>query len=280
MARTPRAYRVVDMPPTRRGTANYLDLYWWRHSVYALLEVDVTVPRRLIRQLEQRTGEALSFTGYLIHCVARAVAEDPSVQAYRKGSRQLAVFDDVDVFVPVECEVEGSLVAVPHIVEAADRKSLWEIHCEIRQFQDNPPAGGSGMPAWFQTLMRAPAPLPRLFVKLMRAAGRRDPGRIAAAAGTVGVTAVGMAGRGGGWGLAPGGQSLLLIVGGIAAKPAVVNDHVEPRELLDLTLVFNHDVVDGAPAARFAQRLVELIEDGSSLRELAVGVPAEEGELR
>ena len=40
---------------------------------------------------------------------------------------------------------------------------------------------------------------------------------------------------------------------------------IEPRERLSLTLVFDHDVIDGAPAARFARRLVELIESGYGL---------------
>jgi hypothetical protein len=35
-------YRVVEIPPARRDTHNYLDLYWRKHSIYALLEVDVT----------------------------------------------------------------------------------------------------------------------------------------------------------------------------------------------------------------------------------------------
>jgi hypothetical protein len=74
-----------------------------------------------------------------------------------------------------------------------------------------------------------------------------------------------MAGRGGGWSLAPAGQSLLLIVGGLARKPAVVEERAEPRDLLSLTVAFDHDVVDGAPAARFVHRLVELIESGYGL---------------
>jgi pyruvate/2-oxoglutarate dehydrogenase complex dihydrolipoamide acyltransferase (E2) component len=34
-----------------------------------------------------------------------------------------------------------------------------------------------------------------------------------------------------------------------------------------LTLVFDHDVIDGAPAARFVHRLAELIESGYGLDE-------------
>jgi len=32
-------------------------------------------------------------------------------------------------------------------------------------------------------------------------------------------------------------------------------------------VVFNHDLIDGAPAARFTRRLVELIESGYGLNE-------------
>jgi pyruvate/2-oxoglutarate dehydrogenase complex dihydrolipoamide acyltransferase (E2) component len=39
------------------------------------------------------------------------------------------------------------------------------------------------------------------------------------------------------------------------------------RKYLSLTLDFDHDIIDGAPAARFAQRLIELIESGEGLCE-------------
>jgi 2-oxoacid dehydrogenases acyltransferase (catalytic domain) len=67
-----------------------------------------------------------------------------------------------------------------------------------------------------------------------------------------------MPGRGGR--LTPAGISLLLIVGGIARKLAVVDEPVEPRDLLNLTVAFDHNVVDGAPASHFVKRLVDLSE--------------------
>jgi pyruvate/2-oxoglutarate dehydrogenase complex dihydrolipoamide acyltransferase (E2) component len=265
MPKTSPSYRVVELPPSRRETHNYLDLYWWKHSIYALLEVDVSRARQAIAAHKAQTGETLSFTGYLAYCLARAVAEDKSVQAYPKGRKHLVIFDEVDVFLPVERQVAGTTAAIPHVIRGADQKSFLDIHREIREFQTGPLPPGSGMPSAFQRMMSTPWPLPRLFVRLIRAVSRRNPTRAVAAAGTVGVTALGMAGRGGGWGLAPAGQSLLLIVGGIARKPAVINERVEPRDLLDLTVAFDHDVVDGAPAARFVKRLVDLIESGYGL---------------
>jgi pyruvate/2-oxoglutarate dehydrogenase complex dihydrolipoamide acyltransferase (E2) component len=46
-----------------------------------------------------------------------------------------------------------------------------------------------------------------------------------------------------------------------------VEGRIEPREILSLTVIFDHDVIDGAPAARFTRRLVELIERGYGLDE-------------
>ena len=53
-------------------------------------------------------------------------------------------------------------------------------------------------------------------------------------------------------------------------KPAVVEGRIEPRQILNLTAMFDHDVVDGAPATRFVKRLVELIESGYGLDEVEV----------
>ena len=38
-------YHVVDLSPGRRAWINLLDLSWPKHSIYGLLEVDVTVAR-------------------------------------------------------------------------------------------------------------------------------------------------------------------------------------------------------------------------------------------
>ena len=83
--------------------------------------------------------------------------------------------------------------------------------------------------------------------------------------GTVGVSAVGMFGTGAGWGIPVNDYTLELTLGGITEKPGVVDGQVAIREYLSLTLSFNHDLIDGAPAARFTQRLKELIESGYGL---------------
>jgi pyruvate/2-oxoglutarate dehydrogenase complex dihydrolipoamide acyltransferase (E2) component len=74
-----------------------------------------------------------------------------------------------------------------------------------------------------------------------------------------------MFGTGAGWAISPTNYTLQLTIGGIGTKPRVVDGDVRPREVLSLTVTFDHDVVDGAPAARFVQRLRERLEAGHSL---------------
>jgi len=262
------SYHVVDLSPGRRIWLNTLELSWPPRAIYGLLEVDVTVVRKFIAEYKERTGESLSFTGYLAFCLGRAVEEHKEVQAYLKGRRKLLIYDDVHVGLMVEHKAGGKGALMGHVVQAANRKSYREIHDEIRAVQSAPLPPDRGMPSWFRSAMLLPWPLSRLLMAALRLNQRRDPTVFAAMGGTVAITSVGLFGGGhSGWGLTPTPESLGLVVGGIAWKPAVVEGRIEPREILNLTVMFNHDVVDGAPAARFTRRLVELIESGYGLSE-------------
>ncbi|HET7089849.1 MAG TPA: 2-oxo acid dehydrogenase subunit E2 [Anaerolineae bacterium] len=262
-------YHVVDLTPARRVWLNTLELSWSTHCMYGLLEVDVTVARRFIAEHKARTGETLSFTGFLVSCLARAVDEDKAVQAYLKGRKQLVLFDDVNVGLMVEGKIGEKRALMGHVIRGANHKTYWEIHQEIRSVQSEPVPPSRGMPTWFRSAMLLPWPLSRLIKALLGMAMRRDPTIPVSMAGTVGITSVGMfGGSHSGWGLTPTSQSLALVVGGTAWKPAVVEGRIEPREILNLTVAFDHDIVDGAPAARFTRRLVELIESGYGLDEI------------
>jgi hypothetical protein len=261
-------YRVVDLSAGRRIWLNVLDLPAPRNCMYGLLEVDVTRARQFIAEHKTRTGETLSFTGFLTYCLARAVDEDKSVQAYLKGHKQIVLFDDVNVGLMVENNAGTKSSLMGTVIAGANHMTFREIHEEIRAAQSRPAPPNKGMPTWFRKAMLLPWPLSSLFKALLTLSMRRDPMIPVTMGGTVGVTAVGMFGEGHcGWGLFPVNQVLGLIVGSIAWKPAVVEGRVEPREILHLTVMFDHDIVDGAPAARFTRRLVEFIESGYGLDE-------------
>jgi len=261
------SYQVVALPPERRFMANLLHLTWeGKHNMYGLLEVDVTRARQFIKGHKAQTGEQLSFTGYLVLCLARAVDENKPVQALRKGRTQLVIFDDVNVGIMVERTIGDQRVLMGEVIRNANRKTYGEIHEQIRTAQSSPPQTSGRAAAWVQSALLLPWPLSHIAGAALRIVMRRDPTIGAAIAGTVGISSVGMFGEGqGGWGIAPTMHPLDLVVGSMAWKPTILAGRIEPREMLNLTLVFDHDVVDGAPAARFARRLVELIESGYGL---------------
>ena len=152
---------------------------------------------------------------------------------------------------------------MPHIVRAANRKTVWEISDEVRAIQARPEKSGQtgGLVAFGKWM-------PGFAVHLSYKALRKDPHRFKQVAGTVVVTAVGMFGKGGGWGITflPL-HTLGLLVGGITQRPGVHDGAIAIREYLSLTLSIDHDVVDGAPAARFAAALREIIESAVLLEE-------------
>jgi pyruvate dehydrogenase E2 component (dihydrolipoamide acetyltransferase) len=56
-------------------------------------------------------------------------------------------------------------------------------------------------------------------------------------------------------------ECAILGVGRIVRQPAVVEDRVVPRDVLTLSLTFDHRIVDGAPAARFLDTLRKSLEN-------------------
>lgn len=248
---------------------NLLNLPAPKHTMHGLIEVDVTVARQLIEKYKALTGESLSFTGFLTHCLAQAVQENKAVQSYRKGRKKVVIFDYVHVGLMVEQKVGEKHALTGITIENAGHKDLMEIHQEIRAAQSESTAPKKVMPNWLRLALRLPWPFSSLFNGLLNWYLRNNPTVIAQTGGTVGVTAVGMFGPGhSGWGVASMPYSLSMVVGSTAWKPAVINGQIKPRQILNLTIIFDHDVIDGAPAARFTRRLIELIESGYGLNEI------------
>ena len=260
-------YQVVPYPKYRRWMVAAFRSTHHKPMIHGLLEVDVSGARAFLRGHKAKTGESLSFTAFLIACLAKAVDEHKAVQAFRKGSKRLILFDEVDVLTDIERDVAGQKFVVPHIVRAANRKTFRELHGEIRAAQG---ADVKNVLKRFRLLL-LPTVLYRPFFWAFGWIGRRRPRLWKTIVGTVEISAVGMFGNGAGWGIPPAMPTALMVtVGGIGEKHAVVDGHTAVREYLSLTISVDHDLVDGAPAARFTQRLKELIESGYGLDDSTV----------
>jgi pyruvate/2-oxoglutarate dehydrogenase complex dihydrolipoamide acyltransferase (E2) component len=259
MSTTRADYQVLPFPRERQVMA--IDggrLAARRHTIHGLIEVDVTRPRQLIREHHARTGEKLSFTAFAIACLAKAIDENKRMHAYRDWRNRLIVFDEVDVNTMVEVELYERTMVVPHFIRAANKRTLHDIHAEIRAAQAQPTSTRGYGVRWF-------ARLPRIARDLFYWAIFKNPRWLKRSFCTVGMTAVGMFGAGSGWAIPFGVHTLDIALGGIAEKPGAVDGRIEIREYLCVTISFDHDIVDGAPAARFTQRLKALIEGGFGL---------------
>lgn len=66
-------------------------------------------------------------------------------------------------------------------------------------------------------------------------------------------------------------EAAVLGVGRIQSKPVVEGDEIVIRQMLTLSLVFDHRLMDGAPAARFLERVTDLIREPEELLERGDG---------
>lgn len=252
-------YQILPFPRERQVMA--IDggrLAARKHTIHGLIEVDVTRPRQFMRDHQARTGERLSFTAFVIACLAKAIDENKLMHAYRDWRNRLILFDEVDVNTMVEIELNGRTMVLPHFIRAANKRTFRDIHAEIRAAQAQPTHTREFGIRWF-------ARVPRAARDMFYWAIFKNPQWLKRSFCTVGMTSVGMFGPGSGWAIPFGIHTLDIALGGIAAKPGIVDGRIEIREYLCMTISFDHDIVDGAPAARFVQQLKALIERGFGL---------------
>jgi pyruvate/2-oxoglutarate dehydrogenase complex dihydrolipoamide acyltransferase (E2) component len=259
-------HQVVRFPASRIGTIDLGRIGRGKHHVAGLLEVDVTDARQGLRR-ERREGRSVSFFAWVVKAIAEAIAENRHAHALRSGKRRLVIFEDVDISVMVERTVEGSRVPLAMVIRGADEKTAEAIDAEIREAQsreicdegDYVLSEGSPSPLAMRLFYALPQGL-RVFVMKRLLA---SPFRSKAMMGTAIVTSVGAGGRLAGWVIPRAMHNLCFALGSVVRKPWVAGGQVAVRDILHLTVLFDHDTVDGAPAMRFVSRLVDRLQRGA-----------------
>jgi pyruvate dehydrogenase E2 component (dihydrolipoamide acetyltransferase) len=192
------------------------------------IEVDATEAIRLRTKLlpvvEAKHGVRFSYNDLLVKVVATALVEHPHMNA-RWAKDGIYLVEPINVGVAVA--VEDGLV-VP-VVRNADRKKLTEISLELS----------------------------RLTVKAR--AGQLDLEEIIG--GTFTITNLGMLGVDSFTPIVNPPETGILGVGRIAERPVGREGQIVLRPTMILCLSVDHRIVDGAPAARFLQRIRQLLEE-------------------
>lgn len=197
----------------------------WRERPHVTLttEADATNLVSARQQLAAELGQKVAYDALLVALAARALREFPymNVRLTERGIEQIA---QVNVGVAVDTE-RGLLVPV---VRDAAARSLLQVQQTLAELVER------------------------------ALTGRSQPDDLTG--GTFTITNLGMFEIDAFTPIINPPESAILGVGRIVAKPVAVDRQVVVRDMMTLSLSFDHRLIDGAPAARFLQRVKLLVE--------------------
>jgi pyruvate dehydrogenase E2 component (dihydrolipoyllysine-residue acetyltransferase) len=174
--------------------------------------------------VSEEWGFSPGYTDLLALCVARALREHPYMNA-RLNGEAIEQLSHVNLGMAVDAE-RGLLVPV---IRDADRLGLREFGTRFRDLVSRAREGKS---------------LPDELT-----------------GGTFTITNLGMFDVDAFTPVINPPELAILCIGRIQQKPVVHDGQVVARQMVTLSLTFDHRLVDGAPAARFLQRIKRLIEN-------------------
>ncbi|MFW6289130.1 MAG: 2-oxo acid dehydrogenase subunit E2 [Spirochaetota bacterium] len=251
----------------RRLVAESLSALPAGHNFMALLELDVTSARATLRAL-RRGGSSASLFAYLVKTFAVTLTRFPELNAI-PGRRGIVEFKEIDVSLPVELATESRRFPRQIVIRDAANRRLEEIADEVAlaraSFEESRVAGR--VDAADRRTMRLALFLPGFVRRALIRSLTRDPFTVKRRSGTTFVTSVSSSATGDGF-IVPymaGPKAVSLAIGPVTRRAKVVGDEIVIRQCASVTLTFNHDLVDGAPAARFAARFRKAVEDGEEV---------------
>ncbi len=237
------------------------------HPMVGLLELDVTDALAAIDALRQQ-GQRVSLFSFLVRSIAVAISEHPDLNLVRHGKR-LVRFEDVDISVPVEIHTSEGYAPREVVIRRAQHRTPQDIYEEIERARDRHRDTGTlgSEDRWVRRMMRAFRLLPRFARVALARRLMTSAFRIKARAGTTLVTSVGKfaAIPGYSFTFSTGPRAAVFVIGSVVDKPWVHAGALAIRSVLSLAVQVDHDLVDGAPAARFAERLQALVESAAGL---------------
>jgi chloramphenicol O-acetyltransferase len=256
-------YEVKNMSPFRLLSMYGYDALGDGHNMYAMMEFDVTDIRQKLRVLRKNVRN-VSFFGFLLFAIAKIIGEIIELNHIRIG-KKLFYFDEVDIDIPIELKLDGISTPRKYIVRDAAKKTADEISEEInrakKSWEESGSAGEDDKWAlgWFKIISKLPGWLFKIISKMFS----KDPFFVKKRFGTTYVSSVSGFTSASGFAVpffAGQTRPLAFAIGSTARKPGVIGSDIKIREYLSITIAINHDLVDGAPAARFVNRLKQRIE--------------------
>ena len=184
----------------------------------------ITMEVDMSNATELRGKIGVSYTDMLVKAVAKALTEHPIINSTLE-KEQIKIFADINIGVAVATEM-GLIVPV---IRDANGKSLTEISSTLKE--------------------------------LVEKAKQSKLAKEDLTGGTFTITNLGMYGVDVFTPIINPPETAILGAGRVAEKPIVMDEQVVVRPVMQLSLTFDHRVVDGAPAAEFLQKVKQKLEN-------------------
>ena len=267
------AYTFQKIPRSRIATFDVYSIALSKHHISAMLEFDVTDSRRKLQEL-RRGGIRVSFNAWLIKSISHVLEQHKAAAAYLFNKRKLIIFDEINISFMVEKKMEDKKVPIALLIEKTHEKSAAEITAEIEEAKNRDLSNKEILlhkktSRTENIYFYLPGFLRRSLWKILLANPRFAFRRM----GNVVITSVGMMGTIKGWFLHKSVHPLSIGIGSILKKPVVIDGQIKVREILHMTLLCDHDVLDGAPMVKFLNDLTRYIEMGEGIRPDEASLP-------
>jgi pyruvate/2-oxoglutarate dehydrogenase complex dihydrolipoamide acyltransferase (E2) component len=260
--REPGNLKYQEIPPSRIATFDVYSVGRRKNHVSALLEFDVTASRSKLKAM-RRNGHRISFNACMLKAISKALEKHPEAAGYLIGRKKLLTFRDINISFLIEKKIHDKKVPIPLLLKKTNEKSAVEITREIdhaiqHTLNDDEIVVGERPRAYERIYYRLPGIVRRGIWRFMI----RHPKIAYGKMGNVAVTSLGMMGKINGWFIHRSVHPISIGIGAIIEKPVIVNHEITIREILNMTILLDHDVIDGAPMVRFVNDLTNFIENG------------------
>ncbi|MEM1587611.1 MAG: dihydrolipoamide acetyltransferase family protein [Candidatus Bathyarchaeia archaeon] len=220
--------KIIPLSRTRKTIAERL-IYSLHEAASTTITTSVNFEKLLEyrENLKTSLGE-ISLTAFIVKAAAKALEEYPIFNS-TLDKEEIKIFEEINIALAIHTE-EGLITPV---IKNSNKKSIVEISNNIKELTD-------------KALQRK--------LSIEEVTG-----------GTFTITNLGLYDVEVFIPIINPPQTGILGIGKIKKKPIVINDQILIKPIAILTLVFDHRVVDGVPAAKFLQKIKNLIENPTEL---------------
>lgn len=259
-------YKKHKFPNSRIASIDVCEIGRHKHHVAGLLEFDVTKSRIKIREYNRTHHKKISFNSWLISVIGKTLKKHETACSYLFKKNKQLIFNDINISIIVEKSLNGTKVPFPLVIEKTNEISIKSIAEKItiaKKQELNPKE------IILQKRTRKIENIYYLLPKYIRLLFwrylLRHPKMAFNKMGNVAYTSIGMMGKINGWFIPISVHPICFGIGSIIKKPTVIDNEIAIREILNVSILIDHDVMDGAPMARFINELRINIENGLNL---------------